>query len=60
MAAIVVPLAIGYLVRSGIFAPGLILIGVLGVTGAFSYLFIVGNVERIDTKNADGKINHKL
>lgn len=51
LAAIVVPVAIGYLVRNGNFSPALIFIGCMALMGALSYLFLVGKVERITTEN---------
>ncbi len=47
LAGIVVPIAIGYLVKNGDFSPALIFIGGLALTGALSYIFLVGKVERI-------------
>lgn len=51
LSGIVVPIVIGFLASGGNFAPALIFIAVLGFLGACSYLFLVGNVERIKTKN---------
>lgn len=51
LAAIFIPLIIGFLVSDGDFAPALVFIGVLGVVGALSYLFLVGKVERIEVNN---------
>ena len=48
-ASIIVPVVIGYLAREGNFAPALVFIGALALTGAFSYIFLVGKVERIQT-----------
>ncbi len=47
LAAIFVPVAIGYLVKNGDFSPALIFIGSLALAGALSYIFLVGKVERI-------------
>jgi len=47
LAAIVVPLVIGLLVRENNFAPGMVFVAILALTGALSYIFIVGRVERI-------------
>jgi MFS transporter, ACS family, D-galactonate transporter len=47
---IVVPIVIGLLASGGNFAPALIFIAILGFLGACSYLFLVGNVERIEVK----------
>ncbi|RPD42355.1 MFS transporter [Chitinophaga barathri] len=49
LAGIVVPIAIGFLASGGNFAPALIFIAVLGGLGACSYLFLVGNVERVQS-----------
>ena len=51
LSGIVVPIVIGFLASGGNFAPALIFIAVLGFMGACSYIFLVGNVERIKTKN---------
>jgi len=51
MAAIIVPVAIGYLVQGGNFSPALIFIGCMALMGALSYLLLVGKVERIKTEN---------
>lgn len=48
-ASIIVPVVIGYLAREGNFAPALVFIGALALTGAASYIFLVGKVERIST-----------
>jgi MFS transporter, ACS family, D-galactonate transporter len=48
LASIVVPLVIGLLVRGENFAPGLFFVATLAMTGALSYIFIVGHVERIE------------
>ena len=55
LAAIIVPVAIGYLVRNGNFSPALIFIGCMALLGALSYLFLVGKVDRIITE-ADPEI----
>jgi ACS family D-galactonate transporter-like MFS transporter len=47
LAAVFIPLIIGYLVREGNFAPAIIFIGTLGILGALCYIFLVGKVERI-------------
>ncbi len=44
---IVVPLVIGFLVRGGDFSPALMFVGGMALLSALSYLFVVGNVERI-------------
>lgn len=48
LSAVVVPVAIGYLVNEGDFAPALVFIAALAVIGAYSFLFLVGRIERID------------
>ncbi|MBA4168631.1 MAG: MFS transporter, partial [Chitinophagaceae bacterium] len=47
LAAIIIPIMIGYLVRGGDFSSALLLIGGLAFAGALSYIFVVGKVERI-------------
>ncbi|WP_214228347.1 MFS transporter [Pedobacter sp. B4-66] len=51
LSGIVVPIAIGFLASGGNFAPALIFIAILGLMGACSYIFLVGNVERIKSNN---------
>jgi ACS family D-galactonate transporter-like MFS transporter len=46
-AAISVPIAIGYLVRGQSFTPALVMIVLLALMGALSYIFLVGRVERV-------------
>jgi len=50
LAGIIVPAAIGYLVSDSNFTPAIILIGILGALGAMSYIFLVGKVERVETR----------
>jgi len=50
LASIVVPIVIGYLARGGNFEPALVFIGALGVMGACSYTFLVGNIETTTDK----------
>ena len=45
LASVVVPIAIGYLARGGNFEPALVFIGALGITGACSYIFLVGKIK---------------
>lgn len=52
-ASIIVPLAIGYLVKGGNFAPALVFIGLLALLGAASYIFLVGKVERIVLRDSN-------
>jgi ACS family D-galactonate transporter-like MFS transporter len=47
-AAIIVPLGIGLLVKGNDFAPGLFFVAALALTGALSYIFVVGRVERVE------------
>ena len=44
---ILVPLGIGAVISDTNFAPGLFLVGAMGVIGACSFLFIVGKIERV-------------
>lgn len=48
LSAIVVPTVIGFLVKEGDFRPALFFVGFIGLLGLFSYLFLVGKVERIE------------
>lgn len=48
LAAAITPIVIGYLAEDGDFKPALLYIGVLALLGFFSYLFLVGKVERIE------------
>lgn len=47
LSSIMVPLVIGFLVRADNFAPALVFVAGLALTGALSYIFVVGRVERI-------------
>ena len=47
LAAVITPIVIGYLVNAGDFRPVLVYITIVAATGFFSYLFLVGKVERI-------------
>jgi len=49
LSAVFIPTAIGFLVQGGDFKPALFLIGALTIIGFFSYLLVVGKVERIQT-----------
>lgn len=51
LASIIVPIVIGFLSQNGSFTKALIFIAVLAFIGACSYIFLVGKVERIETKN---------
>ncbi len=57
LAAIIVPVAIGYLVKGDDFSPALIFISCMTMIGALSYIFLVGKIERIKTEPQYGKIN---
>jgi ACS family D-galactonate transporter-like MFS transporter len=47
LAAIVVPVAIGFLVRGEDFTKPLIFVSATALIGAFSYLTLVGSIERV-------------
>lgn len=47
LASVIVPIVIGFLAQEGNFESALIFIGMLGLIGALSYIFLVGKVERI-------------
>lgn len=49
LAAVVTPIIIGYLVKGGDFRPALFYVGFIAAIGFFSYLFLVGKVERIES-----------
>ena len=44
---IIVPLVIGFLIRGGNFAPALAFVSAMALISAFSYLVIIGKVERV-------------
>ena len=48
LAGVSTPIVIGYLAKAGDFKPALLYIGVVSLIGFFSYLFLVGKVERIN------------
>ena len=48
LAAVVVPIVIGFLVSEGNFSPALIFIGSLAFIGTCSYIFLVGKIKRIE------------
>jgi ACS family D-galactonate transporter-like MFS transporter len=48
LATIIVPLGIGLVVTGDNFTPGLFFVASLALTGALSYIFVVGRVERVD------------
>jgi MFS transporter, ACS family, D-galactonate transporter len=51
LASIVVPIVIGFLASEGNFKPALVFVGTLGIVGAFSYIFLVGKIERVTAKS---------
>lgn len=51
LSAVVIPTVIGFLVEDQNFEPALLFIGLLALTGFFSYLFLVGKVERIEVES---------
>jgi ACS family D-galactonate transporter-like MFS transporter len=53
LAGIIVPIVIGFLASGGSFAPALLFVAVLGLLGACSYIFLVGNVERIERREGE-------
>jgi MFS transporter, ACS family, glucarate transporter len=62
VASIITPLAIGYiLAQTGSFDGALLYVGIIGFLGAMSYLFIVGDIKRVEltveTDELDSKIN---
>lgn len=48
LSSIVIPIAIGYLVNGGSFAPALTLCSGLAVVAACCYIFLVGRMERVE------------
>ena len=54
LASIVVPIVIGFLAKDGDFKPALVFIGGLGLLGAFSYIFLVGKIERVVIRDTAG------
>lgn len=54
IASIVTPLAIGFILKAtGSFNGALLYVGLVGLLGAFSYLFIVGNVKRLEISDGE-------
>lgn len=47
LSAVIIPIAIGYLVQDGNFEPALILICFLALLGVCSFLFLVGKIEQL-------------
>lgn len=52
LSAVIVPIVIGVLVKEGDFRPALAFIAGLAFVGAFSFLFLVGKIQRIDIDDA--------
>ena len=52
LSAVIVPVVIGFLVNEGDFRPALAFIAGLAFLGAFSFLFLVGKIQRIDIDDA--------
>ena len=48
LSGVVIPIAIGYLVRGGSFSPALALCSGLAIVAAVSYIFLVGRMERVE------------
>ncbi|QEY12866.1 MFS transporter [Cellvibrio sp. KY-YJ-3] len=53
LSAVIVPIAIGYLVQDGDFKPALLLITGLALAGLFSYVFLVGKIAPITAVNLE-------
>ncbi|MDF9796449.1 ACS family D-galactonate transporter-like MFS transporter [Catalinimonas alkaloidigena] len=51
LSAVIVPIVIGFLVEDGDFRPALFFIGTMALMGFFSYIFLVGKVERIELED---------
>jgi len=47
LSAIAIPIIVGIVARGGDFAPALMIIACLGISGALFYIFMVGKVERV-------------
>lgn len=52
LSAITIPIVIGILAKDGQFERALLFIGALALLGLFSFVFIVGKVERIEPENS--------
>ncbi len=61
IASIVTPLAIGFILKAtGSFNGALVYVGLVGLLGAFSYLFIVGDIKRLEISEdraCESKVN---
>ncbi len=51
LSGVIVPVVIGFLVRGGNFEPALFFIALIGFLGACSYMYLVGDVVRVKSKN---------
>lgn len=50
LSAVIIPVAIGFLVKDGDFSPALYFIGAVTLIGFLSFLFVLGKVKRIEIK----------
>ncbi len=50
LSAVITPIVIGYLAKDGDFEPALFYIGMLAIIGFFSYLLLIGKLERIEVE----------
>lgn len=50
LSAVTIPVIIGFLVEDGKFEPALFFIGAIAFLGFFSFMFLVGKIERIELK----------
>ena len=57
LAAVTVPIIIGYLAADGDFRPALLFIAGLAFIGMCSYLFLVGKIERVEPKAVEAEGN---
>jgi len=53
LSAVSTPIVIGYLVEEGRFEPALLYVGAIAILGVFSYIFLVGKVERLGEENEE-------
>lgn len=58
LSAVIIPLAIGFLVTEDSFAPALVLISAIAGIGAFAFLFLVGKIRRIDIEDESEEVAH--
>ncbi|VBB07469.1 Hypothetical protein LUCI_2718, partial [Lucifera butyrica] len=57
MASIVTPIVIGYILNvTHSFHDALIFVGTMGILGALSYLFIVGDIQRVELTSQETKL----